>query len=346
MTAGAFYLIMAIRDTKTVVPERPRSPRRDGRPVPKGGRERRAPVDKRASVWPVPRKQGAPVLVGAGIALAGVFAWSYWPTLVELVRAWNREPDYSHGYFVAPLALYFLWARRDRFPAVKSGFAWPGLILIGLSILWRMAGARVYVDAVDGWSILPWAAGVAWLLGGWRVFWWSLPSVGFLWFMIPLPWHAERALSLPLQRVATKLSCWALVSLGQPAVPEGNVIDISGFKLEVAQACSGLRIFVGIAALAFAYLVLVRRAWWEKALLLLSVIPIALIANSARIVFTALLNQYVSGEAAHKFTHDFAGWVMIPFAAALFALVLWYLGKLMREVEQMDVREILRRKRG
>jgi exosortase len=172
-----------------------------------------------------------------------------------------------------------------------------------------------------------------------------MPSVAFLWFMVPLPFSAERWLSLPLQRVATKLSCWALVSLGQPALAEGNTILIGDFRLEVEQACSGLRIFVGVVALAFAYLIIVRRAWWEKALLLVSVIPIALIANSTRIVITALLNQYVSGEAAQRFTHDVAGWVMILYAAGLFALVLWYLGKLVREVELVDVGEVVRRER-
>ena len=109
------------------------------------------------------------------------------------------------------------------------------------------------------------------------------------------------------------------------------------------EACSGLRIFVGIVALAFAYVVLVKRPWWERALLLASVVPIALVANATRIVVTGLLNQWVSGEAAHTFTHDVAGYVMMPFAAGLFALVLWYLSKLVREVELVDVGDVVRR---
>ena len=161
--------------------------------------------------------------------------------------------------------------------------------------------------------------------------------------MIPLPFRLEQALSLPLQGFATKLSCWALQFLGQPALAEGNTILLGDARLEVAQACSGLRIFVGIFALAYAYVVLVRRSWWIKGMLLASVIPIALIANSTRIVVTGLLNQYISGEAAHEFTHDMSGWIMIPFAALLFAIVLWYLGKLIREVDQLDVGKIIRR---
>ncbi len=279
-----------------------------------------------------------------GSVLAAVFAWAYWPTLVGLARAWERQPDYSHGYLVLPLALYFLWARRERFPGVAAGFAWPGLALIVLGIGVRMLAAHFYIEAVDGWSIMVWAAGVAWLLGGWRVMLWGMPSIAFLWFMVPLPWHAERVLSLPLQKIATKLSCFALVSLGQPALARENTILIGDYQLGVEQACSGLRIFVGIVALAFAYLVLVRRAWWEKALLLVSVVPIALIANSTRIVVTALLYRYVSGDAAQEFVHEWAGFVMIPYAAGLFALVLWYLGKVTYEVEAVEVKDILRPK--
>jgi exosortase/archaeosortase family protein len=102
---------------------------------------------------------------------------------------------------------------------------------------------------------------------------------------------------------------------------------------------------MGIVALAFAYVAIVRRPWWEKAVLLASVVPIALVANATRVVITGLLYQYVSGEAGQKFTHDAAGWVMILFAAGLFALVLWYLGKLVREVEVVEVDSVVRRER-
>jgi len=308
------------------------------------GREMRAEEDlpSDAPLW----DGELPTLAIGGALLAGVFAWAYWPTLAGLVRAWDRTPDYSHGYFVVPLSLFFLYVRRDRFPGLGSGLAWAGLIPMGLSVAMRIGSAQIYLDAADGWSIMLWVAGVVWLLGGWRIFLWSLPSIAFLWFMIPLPFRVERWLRGPLQKVATKLSCSALQVLGQPALSEGNTILLGDHNLAVEEACSGLRIFVGIVALAFAYVIIVRRPWWEKVLLILSVAPIALIANSSRIVGTGLLYQLVSGEAAERFTHDIAGYVMIPFAAGLFAAVLWYMGKLMREVEVADVGTVIRRERG
>ncbi len=277
-----------------------------------------------------------------GLVLLGLCIWSYWPTLIELVDTWNREPDYSHGYLVLPLALYFLWDRRASFPGWAIRRTWPGLLLVALSVALRYGTTLVRAEALDGWTIGMYVAGVVWLLGGWRVMWWAMPSILFLFFMLPLPYRAERLLSLPLQGVATKISTATLQILGQPAIAEGHTILLGDVQMEIAEACSGLRIFVGIMALAFVYFVLVRRAWWEKGLLLLSVVPIALIANATRIVVTGLLFQYTTGEAAHKFSHDLAGWLMIPYAAALFWLVLWYLEKLFREVELTDVRTVMR----
>jgi exosortase len=278
------------------------------------------------------------------ISFGVAFAWAYWPTLVEIVWAWEKSPDYSHGYLVLPVCIYFLWARRGACPAPAGTPAWPGLVLISASIAVRFGAAQWFLTPLDGWSILLWTAGVVWLFFGGAVLRWSLPAILFLGFAIPLPFRVERALSVPLQRFATTFSTWTLQCFGQLAIAEGNVIHLSHHDLKVAAACSGLRIFMGIVALAFAYCVLLRRSWWEKAILALSTIPIALIANCTRIVITGLLYQCVSGEAAHKFSHDFAGWVMIPYAAALFALVVWYLTRLFPEIKTVGVKEIWSRR--
>ncbi len=263
-----------------------------------------------------------------------MFVWSYWPTLRTLEDLWRHVQDYSHGYMVIPLAFVILWARRDRLPAPAAGLAWPGLAFVALSVAMRFAAARYYLESLDGWSIMPWVLGVTWFFFGRAVAWWSLPSVVFLAFMVRIPFRAELALSLQLQLISTKLGCWGLQLLGQPALSEGNLIYLGDLPpLEVAGVCSGMRIFFGVGALAFAFVVIARRTWWEKALLVASFIPIALISNATRVMATGLLWRYISGEAAHKFSHDIAGYAMIVYAAALFALVLWYLGKVVGEVE-------------
>jgi exosortase len=281
------------------------------------------------------------VVAGIGIlVLTGL--WAYWTTLVELTATWDSEPDYSHGYLVIPVALFFLWARRTTYPGFADRLAWPGVALIGLAFVMRWVSAQYWLEQVDGWSILVWIAGVVWLLGGFRLLRWSLPSILFLWFMIPWPYRVERMLSLPLQRIAATLSCWTLQILGQPALAEGNTLVLGEHHLEVEHACSGLRIFVGIIALACVYIILAKRSWWENLLVFLIVIPVSLTANVARIVVTGMLYQHVSSEAAKQFSHDLSGWVMIPFAAALFGLFLWYLDRLLPEVESVGLRTAVR----
>ena len=117
----------------------------------------------------------------------------------------------------------------------------------------------------------------------------------FLLFMIPLPYPVEVWMKEPLQSIAANLSGWALQCCGLPALIEGNTILLGETTLDVRQSCSGTRIFFGMAAMVFAYLVLTRRSWWEKAVIAVSILPIALATNSLRIVITGLLHEHVSG---------------------------------------------------
>ncbi len=280
-------------------------------------------------------------VIGGSLAMLPLLAWAFWPTLLEIVQAWNNEPDYSHGFLILPIALYFLWVRRERFPGWSRGPLWAGLVLLVLSIAVRFVGAKYFFGAVDGWALVLCVAGAVWTICGTRVFGYCLPSVAFLVFAIPLPFRIEHGLSLKLQGIATKLSTWTLQMLGQPALAEGNTILLGDTHLEVEHACSGMRIFLGIFAVAFAYLVIVKRPWWEKALIVAAIIPIALAANATRIVSTGLLYEFVSGEAAQRFSHDLAGWVMIPLAALMFGMLLWYLKLLFREVDIVDSKRMI-----
>jgi len=276
------------------------------------------------------------LIIGA-VTLA--FLWSYWPTLLYLLATWNKDQDYSHGPLVLPLALYALWTRRDTLPLADIHYSWWGLTVLGACFVMRYLGGLFYLDAADGWSILLWVAGVCWLLGGWRFLRWTAPGVAFLIFMIPLPHETGRAMRLPLQKIATKLSCFFLQSMGQPALAEGTTIRLGEHHLQVEEACSGIRIFVTIIVMAFAYIMIVRPPWWERLVLILAIFPIALLSNALRIVVTGLLYQFVSGEAGMKFSHDFAGYLMMPIAAGMFALVLWYMSKLIQEVQPDQLRE-------
>ena len=285
------------------------------------------------------RFSGANAAAAASIAAA--MTWAYWPVLLGLERTWSEQADYSHGYLVAPLAILFLWVRRDRLPRASSRLDWRGLALLSLALCMRLAGALWYLPALESWSLPICLAGVAWFLGGRDIARWSLPAIAFLAFMLPLPYRAERILSLPLQFVATRASCWVLECFGEPAICEGNVIVMRDARLLVAEACSGIRIFISVLALAFAYTALLNRRWWCKACLLASVLPVAVLVNVLRITITGLLHAYVANETAQHFAHEVSGWAMLPAAAILLALAPWYASRLVVEAETVNPPDLL-----
>jgi exosortase len=315
---------------------RAKSPRADQRA------SRRSPPAPRPLEPPADAQRTVRLRVGFAILLAGCGVWSYWPTLENLVSTWIRVPDYAHGFLVIPLAAYFLFIHRDRFPGFNASSPWLAVGLMFLSLALRHAGDVFYYTFLDGWSLLPWIAAVCALLGGIPLLRWCWPSLLFLVFMIPLPFSLETDLSGPLQRIATLFSTQILQFLGRPAFAEGNVIQLGDQRLEVAQACSGLRLFLGIVALTYAYVVVLRRPLWEKLVLIAATAPIAIAANVWRIVTTGLLYELLPGPAAHDWIHKGAGWAMILFAAGLFWLLLAYLRRLIKEEHVMDMGDVVK----
>ena len=275
-------------------------------------------------------------LLTTGVLLLGSLIWAYWPSLVETVDAWWNEPDYSHGFLVAPLAGYFLYLRRDELSDLAIRPAVAGFALLMACVGIRYLAAIYFLQPIDRWTIPLWIMGCVWVLFGWPVLRWALPSIVFLWFIFPLPYQAETLLSVPLQSLATKLSSATLLILGLPVLAEGNTIWIGEEQLFVEDACSGLRIFVGIFALAFAFAIFSNWPWWQRVLAVVAALPIAIIANVLRIVATGLLYHWVSGEAGRHFSHDISGIVMIPIAAAMFWLFTKYMDRLLPEVEMIS----------
>ena len=284
----------------------------------------------------------APAWIAAALVLLAVLAWSYWSTFVELVHIWDSSPDYSHGYLVAPLAAWFLWRRRGTLPWSEIAPSWAGLTLIALAAAARVAAARFYFPELDGCSLPLWLAGACWLFGGAALARWAAPALAFLLFLVPLPATMETLLSQPLQALATTMSTWTLQSFGQPAIAEGTTILLNDNVLEVERACSGLRMFYGILALAVAYIIVSRARLAVSLVLLAAVAPVAIAANVMRITLTGLLYEYASGEAARRFTHDLAGLLMIVLAVALFGLVLWAAQSTFRQFRRSRSRALLR----
>lgn len=271
-----------------------------------------------------------------------VMIYAFWPTLVWAESTWRNEPDYSHGYLVPILAALLLANRSESFPGVRANPSYWGLSLVFVAVLMRFAGRLMYMDFFDGYAILPLTAGIVWVMLGPAAMRWSLPAIGFLFFMIPLPYQAETLLSWKLQGIATGLSTTVLRVLGQPAVSEGHVIWIADERLLVEQACSGLRIFIGVAALACFWAASVQRSWWDRIVLLASVVPLALFVNAMRIVAVGVLYQWFGSDSTRAMIHDWTGYFMIPVAFGLLWLLKCYWQSLYRPVEQVTARDFVR----
>lgn len=181
-----------------------------------------------------------------------------------------------------------------------------------------MVGFLSMRPAFERYALVLTLAGAVLLVAGWQVFRRVLWILLFLLLMVPLPGRAHELISLPLQKIATTGSAFLLEAFGTPISQQGNVIVLKGdMSLAVAEACIGLRMLVAfvIAAAFIAYLV--KRPRWQKAVLLVSSIPVAVICNVIRIFVTALLMLYVGSEVGQKFFHDIGGFVMIAIAVSL-----------------------------
>ncbi len=282
-------------------------------------------------------------------AVAGVAGWSYAPNLASLVRTWNREPDYSHGFLVLPIALVILWKTWPREPEAAPRPWWPGWLLAIAAL-----GARSWFhERGQNWTesatLLPTLVGLALARVGWRTLGKTWPAFAFLIFLYPLPPQLNTALSQPLQSLATGCACTLLRLTGLWVMPEGNVILVGNEQLEVAAACNGLSMLMSLAATVAATASLVPMAVWKRVVLLLSIIPIALGSNVLRIAATAWCYHRLGREVGKQYAHDWAGYLMMPMAMVMVGLELAILSWLVVETEEAshrDARLVLERTSG
>ena len=274
---------------------------------------------------PSPATSAKPyVVLSATIAIALAFAVAYFQSFSALVVKWSDDPNYSHGFFVIPIAIYILWERREKLDSTKVRSRWFCFIPLILILVARIPLHERNLPWVEEMTIPAVAGALILAIGGFHLFFWALPSILFLGFMIPLPPVLNAILSNPLQKVATAGSIFFLQITGLPAISEGNVILVGdGKPLEVARACNGLSMLLSFATLITATAILCRRTITDKVILMVSILPIALLANILRIAMTAYFFQMpefvgkISGLLGWKpddFTHDGAGYLMMPLA--------------------------------
>ena len=252
--------------------------------------------------------------------IAGLLLWLYMPTLAHLAGQWWNDPNYSHGFFVPLFAAFVIWQERARLSALSPRPSWSGLLFLafGLCVLIvGQMGAELFLSRL---SLLIVLAGLIVLFVGWKFFRGLLFPWAFLLLMIPFPAIVFNQITFPLQLLASKVASTTLPWMGVPVLREGNVIVLPAMALEVAEACSGIRSLMSLTTLAIIYGYLMERRTSVRVLLAVASIPIAVAANSLRIVGTGLLVQYWDPEKAEGFFHEFSGWLIF-----VVSLVMLYL---------------------
>lgn len=272
---------------------------------------------------------GQTALLSAGLAVLAALLWSYWPTLGDLMDVWTRSDEYSSGMLVPFLAAYVVWSRRQEFGAIRLR---PAIVAGGAAIVatqaLRTAGLFYMYQSAERLSLVLAVAALVLLLLGWRHLWKLAGVLVFLCLMLPWPNRVQQALAIPLQQWATGSAVFCLELGGWDILRDGNIIRIGDTSVAVAEACNGLRMITAFFVISGLVVLLTRREWWAKAVILVSSLPIALLCNTLRLAVTSVAFTMIEGEEWRQGFHDYGGYAMMPLALGMVVGELWVLTRL------------------
>jgi len=247
--------------------------------------------------------------------------WLYSSILFHLAKQWSNDANFTHGFFVPAFSFFVLWQDRQRLArAPRNPSSW-GLLITAFALcvlVVGVLGAELFLSRI---SLLLLIAGLLILFRGWSLFRAVLFPWAFLFLMIPIPAIVFSQITFPLQMLASKVAALLLPLLGVPVLREGNIINLPAMPLEIVEACSGIRSLLSLATLAIIYGYLTESRIWVRVALALAAIPIAVAANSLRIVGTGVLVQYWDPEKAQGLFHIFSGWLVFLVSLAMLFLV-------------------------
>lgn len=245
--------------------------------------------------------------------VTALIAACYAPILLALVRQWNNDPDMGHGFFVPVIAAYIAWQKRQELAAVVSKPNWWGLAIMlwgAFQLYIATLGAELFLART---SLVFTIIGAVLLLGGTaylRIF--SFPLF-LLFFMVPIPAIIYNQITFPLQLIASRWAELTITLLQIPVIREGNVLELAQQKLNVVEACSGIRSLLTLTFLSLVYGYFFEKRTWVRVVLFFSTIPIAIVANAGRVTMTGVVSQ-IKPELAEGLFHEAEGWVIFMVA--------------------------------
>jgi exosortase len=251
--------------------------------------------------------------------------WLYSPLLLRLAQQWWQDPNYTHGFFVPLFSLFLIWESRGQLAALQIKPSWWGLVMLVLALMALVLGTIGSGFFLSRVSLLLLICGMVVFLAGWKHLAAISFPLAFLILMIPSSTLVDQ-ITFPLQLLASKTATLLLTGVGVPAVREGNIILLPTARLEVAEACSGIRSLFSLITLTVIYGYLAETRTGVRVLLALIAVPVSILANALRIAVTGLVVQYWGLEGAEGTLHLLSGWLI--FAASL--LLIFVLHRLLR----------------
>lgn len=256
---------------------------------------------------------GNGILLAVALVLCAMLA-VYWPVLTGLVDAWSTDDNYSHGFFIVPLAIYFAWQRKDAIAAAPVRPSMLGAVIVagGLFLLVAgLLGAELFLSRV---SILVSLAGAILFLFGWQMLRLLAFPLAFMLLMVPLPAIIFNKIAFPLQLLASHVGEYSVRAMEIPILREGNVLILANATLEVAEACSGIRSLVSLFTLGIVFGYFVDHRTWVRAFIALSSIPVAILANGLRVASAGVAAHHYGTAGVEGLFHEFSGWVVFVVA--------------------------------
>ena len=263
--------------------------------------------------------QGRLVLCVALVVLLGLTGYLYAEAIADLLKRWEFEEEYSYGYIIPFVAIYFMYEQRA---ALKEGFGSHsilGIVICSAALFLLFAGSVSSLLIFMQYSLVLFLLGLAFVLLGRSAFNVSIPIL-FLLFSVPLPYFVGAVLTSKMQLISSEIGVAMIRAFSIPVFLSGNVIDLGSYKLQVVEACSGLRYLFPLLSLGFIMAYSYNASLWKRAIIFLSTVPITIFMNSFRIAITGVLVDNFGNQMAEGFLHDFEGWVVFLLCIALLVL--------------------------
>jgi len=257
-----------------------------------------------------------------------LFVLIYFSTFKELIQVWNSNEDYSHGFFILPISLYLIWRKRGEILSQPPVPARWGYVLMLLWAFTYTLGIVGHISTIANVSMILFAIGAVAVLINGRAARIILFPAFFMIFMFPIPSEIYTRVTNPLMLISTHISFHILSILDVPILKEGNLLFLPNYKMEVVNACSGIRSMLAIMAITLLVGYFYIGSKVIRAVFFLVSVPIALFGNVFRITSTALLAYFYSPQAAEGFSHTFAGivtfFISFLIICGCIQVVLWY----------------------